>query len=63
MIEAAEAQGLLKPGYTIVEPTSGNTGLGLALVAVAKGYKMVFILPDKICFDLPWHNSATASTS
>jgi len=48
MLEAAEAQGLIKPGYTIVEPTSGNTGLGLAMAAIAKGYKMVFTLPDKM---------------
>jgi len=48
MLEAAEAQGLIKPGFTIVEPTSGNTGLGLAIAAIAKGYKMVFTLPDKM---------------
>jgi cystathionine beta-synthase len=48
MIETAETQGLIKPGYTIVEPTSGNTGLGLAMAAIAKGYKMVFTLPDKM---------------
>ena len=48
MLEAAEAQGLIKTGYTIVEPTSGNTGLGLAMAAIAKGYKMVFTLPDKM---------------
>ncbi len=48
MIEVAEKQGIIKPGYTIVEPTSGNTGLGLAMAAIAKGYKMVFTLPDKM---------------
>ncbi|MCX7977558.1 MAG: cysteine synthase family protein [Bdellovibrionaceae bacterium] len=48
MIEAAERRGELKPGGTIVEATSGNTGLGLALVAAAKGYKCIFVMPDKI---------------
>jgi cystathionine beta-synthase len=51
MIEAAEAEGLLKPGGTIVEPTSGNTGVGLAMVAQAKGYKCVFVCPDKVSED------------
>ena len=48
MIEAAEADGLLKPGGTIVEPTSGNTGVGLALVAQQRGYRCVFVCPDKV---------------
>ena len=48
MIEAGEKAGLLEPGGTIVEPTSGNTGLGLAMSAALKGYKMVCTAPDKI---------------
>jgi cystathionine beta-synthase len=51
MIDAAEAEGLLKPGGTIVEPTSGNTGVGLALVAQQRGYKCVFVCPDKVSED------------
>ena len=51
MIEAAEASGELKPGGTIVEPTSGNTGVGLAMVAQRKGYKCVFVCPDKVSED------------
>ncbi len=51
MIEAAEASGELKPGGTIVEPTSGNTGVGLAMVAQSKGYKCVFVCPDKVSED------------
>lgn len=51
MIEAAEASGQLKPGGTIVEPTSGNTGVGLALVAQRRGYKCVFVCPDKVSED------------
>jgi cystathionine beta-synthase len=48
IIDAAEAEGLLLPGGTIVEPTSGNTGVGLALVAQQRGYRCVFVLPDKV---------------
>ncbi|MEM7652635.1 MAG: pyridoxal-phosphate dependent enzyme [Pseudomonadota bacterium] len=48
MIEAAERDGKLKPGGTIIEATAGNTGLGLALVAASKGYRMVLIVPDKM---------------
>jgi cystathionine beta-synthase len=51
MVEAAEASGELRPGGTIVEPTSGNTGVGLALVAQRKGYKCVFVCPDKVSED------------
>jgi cystathionine beta-synthase len=51
MVEAAEASGELKPGGTIVEPTSGNTGVGLAIVAQEKGYKCVFVCPDKVSED------------
>ena len=51
MVEEAEKAGLLKPGGTIVEPTSGNTGVGLALVAQLRGYKCVFVCPDKVSED------------
>ena len=47
ILEAAERDGLIAPGGTIVEPTSGNTGVGLALVALQRGYRMVFVVPDK----------------
>ncbi len=51
MIEAAEASGALQPGGTIVEPTSGNTGVGLALIAQRKGYHCIFVCPDKVSED------------
>src|SRR5437667_6978498 len=48
MIEAAEEEGKLEPGGTVIEATAGNTGLGLALVAAAKGYRVVLVIPDKM---------------
>lgn len=48
MIEVAKQQGKLKPGMTIIEPTSGNTGLGLAMVSAIRGYRCIIVMPEKM---------------
>lgn len=61
IIEEAEKQGLLKPGFTLIEATAGNTGLGLAQVAMLKGYKLLVVIPDKMSKEKIAHLKATGA--
>ena len=63
MIEAAERDGKLLPGGTIVEPTSGNTGVGLAIAAARKGYRCIFVMPDKMSQEKSRCSAGTAPRS
>ena len=58
MIEAAEREGKIKPGGTLIEATAGNTGLALALVAAQKGYRLILVVPDKMSQDKVFHLKA-----
>src|SRR5450830_1050056 len=58
MIDAAEKEGLLQPGGVVIEATAGNTGLGLALVACAKGYRVILVVPDKMSTEKIQHLKA-----
>lgn len=63
MVELAEEQGVLKPGMTIIEPTSGNTGIGLALVAAVKGYRCIIVMPEKMSKEKVPQNLTSTLTS
>src|SRR5436189_4753674 len=63
MIEAAERDGSLKPGGTLIEATAGNTGLGLALVASQKGYRLILVIPDKMAQEKIFHLRALGAES
>jgi len=63
MIEAAEKQGLIQPGGTLIEATAGNTGLGLALVAAQKGYKIILVIPDKMAQEKILHLRALGAVT
>src|ERR1700756_1790500 len=58
MVEAAEREGKIKPGGTLIEATAGNTGLGLALVAAQKGYRLILVIPDKMSQEKIFHLKA-----
>src|ERR1700756_4829299 len=58
VVEAAEREGRIKPGGTLIEAPAGNTGLGLALVAAQKGYKLILVIPDKMAQEKVWHLKA-----
>ncbi len=63
MIEAAERDGKIKPGGTLIEATAGNTGLGLALVAAQKGYRLILVIPDKMAQEKILHGEPTRARS